>query len=131
MEQRAINPWTWQDAYAFSQGIEVTGGERVLYCAGQASVDAEGQPVHPGDMRAQLEQALDNLEAVLTEAGFTLADVVRLNYYPTDVELFFANMDVVLGRLEAAGCAPSGTLLGVSRLAFPGLVIELEATAVR
>lgn len=131
MEQRAINPWTWQDTYAFSQGIEVTGGERVLYCAGQASVDSEGQPVHPGDMRAQLGQALDNLEAVLTEAGFALSDVVRLNYYPTDVELFFAHMDVVVDRLGAAGCAPSGTLLGVSRLAFQGLVIELEATAVR
>jgi enamine deaminase RidA (YjgF/YER057c/UK114 family) len=131
MKQRAINPWTWQDAYAFSQGIEVTGGERVLYCAGQASVDEQGQPVHPGDMRAQLAQALDNLEAVLNEAGFALADVVRLNYYPTDVELFFAHMDVALDRLQAAGCAPSGTLLGVSRLAFPGLVIEIEATAVR
>ena len=131
MEQRAINPWSWQDQYAFSQAIEVTGGERVLYCAGQASVDAEGQPVHAGDMRAQMTQALDNLEAVLVRAGFTLSDVVRLNFYPTDVELFFASSDVVISRLQAAGCAPSGTLLGVSSLAFPGLLIELEATAVR
>jgi enamine deaminase RidA (YjgF/YER057c/UK114 family) len=82
-------------------------------------------------MRAQLEQAFDNLEAVLGEAGFTLGDVVRLNYYPTDVELFFANMVGVVVRLEAPGCAPSGTLLGVERLAFPGLMIEIEATAVK
>jgi enamine deaminase RidA (YjgF/YER057c/UK114 family) len=131
MEQRAINPWTWQDTFAFSQGIEVSGDGRVLYCAGQASVDGEGKPVHPGDMRAQITQALDNLEAVLHEAGYALSDVVRLNYYPTDVDLFFEHMEVLVERLKAAGCAPSGTLLEVPRLAFPGLLIEMEATAVR
>jgi len=52
MEQRIINPWKWQDQFAFAQAYEVSGGERVLYCAGQASVDAEGRPAHVGDMRA-------------------------------------------------------------------------------
>jgi hypothetical protein len=52
MEQRIINPWKWQDQFAFAQACEVSGGERVLYCAGQASVDAEGRPAHVGDMRA-------------------------------------------------------------------------------
>lgn len=131
MEQRTVNPWTWQDRFEFSQAIEVVGGECVLYCAGQASVDGDGRPVHPGDMGAQLGQSLDNLETVLRQAGFGLENVVRLNYYTTDVELFFASMEVLLSRLRAAGCRPAGTLLQVPRLAFPELLVEIEATAVR
>ena len=86
MERRIVNPWTWQDQFGFVQAHEVTGHQRILYCAGQTSMDAEGNPLHEGDMHAQLHQALDNLETVLAEAGYTLADVVRLNAYPTDVD---------------------------------------------
>jgi enamine deaminase RidA (YjgF/YER057c/UK114 family) len=128
--QRTINPWTWQDALGFSQAIEAASGERTLYCAGQTSVDADGAPMHPGDMAAQLGQALDNLEVVLDQAGYALSNVVRLNYYVTDVDSFFAHQDVLLARLSAAGVQPSGTLLGVTRLAFPELLVEIEATAV-
>ena len=71
------------------------------------------------------------LETVLKTAGFTLADVTRLNYYTTDVDKFFESHDIVANRLSRAGSQPSGTLLGVTRLAFPGLLIEIEATAVK
>jgi enamine deaminase RidA (YjgF/YER057c/UK114 family) len=59
-----------------------------------------------------------------------LADVVRLNYYTTDVDAFIANASALGERLGAANVLPAGTLLGVARLAFPELLIELEATAV-
>ena len=131
MEQRKVNPWDWQNQFAFSQAIEVTGASRVLHCAGQTSVDEQGHPVHVGDMRKQIETAFQNLETVLKTAGFTLANVTRLNYYTTDVDKFFESHDIVKTRLSEAGCQPSGTLLGVARLAFPGLLIEIEATAVR
>ncbi len=131
MEQRKVNPWTWQDQFGFSQGVEVTGANRVLYCAGQTSSDDEGNTVHAGDMRAQTQKALDNLETVLREAGMTLANVVRLNTYVTDVDRYLAEAAQVTGeRLGAAGIQPSATLLGVTRLAFPDLLIEIEATAV-
>jgi enamine deaminase RidA (YjgF/YER057c/UK114 family) len=131
VERRAINPWTWQDQYGFVQGHEVARAERVLYCAGQTSVDETGAPLHEGDMGAQVDQALDNVEAVLREAGFTLADVVRLNYYVTDVDAFIEAGHAHAGRLEQAGCRPASTLLGVARLAFPSLLVEIEATAAR
>jgi enamine deaminase RidA (YjgF/YER057c/UK114 family) len=131
VEQRKINPWKWQDQYAFSQGIEVSNASRVLYCAGQASVDDTGKPVHAGDMRKQLEQAFSNLETVLKAAGFSLANVVRLNYYTTDVEAFLSASDVVTNRLGESASQPSGALLGVAKLAFPGLMIEIEATAAK
>ena len=131
MERRIINPWKWQDQFAFAQAYEISGGQRVLYCAGQASVDADGRPAHPGDMRAQIKRALDNLEIVLRDGGFALPNVVRLNYYTTNVDQLLANWDAVVSRLDQAGCRPSSTLLGVSRLAFPELLIEIEATAVK
>jgi enamine deaminase RidA (YjgF/YER057c/UK114 family) len=130
MERRVINPWTWQDQYGFAQAIEVTGSERALFCAGQTSSDADGNPLHAGDMRAQLGQALDNLETVLREAGFELSQVVRLNTYTTDVDAFLEAGEATAARLAAAGCRPSATLLGVARLAFPEFLVELEATAV-
>jgi enamine deaminase RidA (YjgF/YER057c/UK114 family) len=130
MERRVINPWTWQDQFAYVQANEVTEVKRVLVCAGQTSMDAEGQPAHPDDMRAQIEQALDNLEAVLKVAGFELSDVLRLNYYTTDVDRFFAEYDIVASRLAESGCRPANTTLGVVRLAFPELLVEIEATAV-
>jgi enamine deaminase RidA (YjgF/YER057c/UK114 family) len=131
VEKRIINPWEWQNRLGFSQGIEITNGERVLYCAGQASTDEEGRPVHKGDMRAQIRQALDNLEVVLKGAGFGLSDVVRLNYFTTDVEGFFKEYEAALKRLAEAGCQPASKPLGARRLAFKELLIEMEATAVK
>jgi enamine deaminase RidA (YjgF/YER057c/UK114 family) len=131
MESRIINPWTWQDALGFVQAHEVQGAPRVLYCAGQLSTDAEGHPVHAGNLPAQLNQALDNLEQVLQAAGYSLSDVVRLNYYTTDVDQMLANWHIIVQRLTAAGCRCSSTLLGVARLAYPEMMIEIEATAAR
>ncbi len=130
MERNAINPWTWSVAFGFNQGELVDGGTRVLFCAGQTSVDGNGAPQHAGDMAAQLALAADNVEAVLREAGMSLSNVVRLNFYTTDVDAYLANVSVLGDRLAAAGVAPAGTLLGVARLAFPELMVELEATAV-
>ncbi len=130
LERQTINPWTWQDRFGFVQANSVTGVERTIYCSGQTSMDADGNPLHEGDMRAQLDQALDNLEAVLRDGGCRLADVVRLNYYTTDVDGFFSAQDVLAARMLEAGCRPAMTLLGVSRLALPPLLVEIEATAV-
>jgi enamine deaminase RidA (YjgF/YER057c/UK114 family) len=123
-----VNPWTWQDSLGFSQAFEVSGHGRVLFCSGQTSVDVNGSPLHPGDMSKQLSQAFDNLEAVLTQAGMTLANVVRLNYYTTDVPAFLNATPMVVGRL--GGAKPPGSLLGVASLFHPDILIEIEATAV-
>lgn len=130
-ERRVVNPWTWQDELGYVQAVETTGEQRVLRCAGQTSVDENGQPLHDGDMNAQVGLALDNLETVLTEAGYTLADLVRLNYYVTDVDAFMAGGEVWGARLAEAGCRAAGTLLQVSGLAFPPLLVEIEATAAK
>jgi enamine deaminase RidA (YjgF/YER057c/UK114 family) len=129
MERKVINPWTWQEKVGFVHGNLVTGEARTLVCAGQTALDDEGRPLHPGDMVAQVQGALDCVERVLGEAGMTLADVVRLNYYVTDVDAFFGAHPALVARLGEAGCTPASTLLGVTRLAFPELLVEIEATA--
>jgi enamine deaminase RidA (YjgF/YER057c/UK114 family) len=130
VEHRVINPWTWQDTFGFVQAHEITGGGRTVFCAGQASVDEDGRPLHTGDIRAQLERTFDNLETVLKAADARLRDLVRLNYYTTDAEALLGAWDVIATRLAAADCRPASTLVGVQTLAFPELVVEIEATAV-
>jgi len=129
MKRKIVNPWTWQDSRGFVQANVLTGVERLVICAGQTSVDAEGNALHAGDMRGQVAQTLDNLETVLGESGASLADVVRVTYYVTDLEAFAGARDVLRERLQAAGCRPAATLLVISGLALPELMIEIEATA--
>ena len=130
MQQRSSDPWRSQEALRVVQANDSGDARRVIICAGQFSSDAQGRPCYPDDMRAQISQALDNLEAVLRDAGLTLAAVVRLNYYTTDVDRFMAANEVVVRRLADAGCRPASTILGVVRLVFPELLIAIDATAV-
>jgi enamine deaminase RidA (YjgF/YER057c/UK114 family) len=105
---QVVNPWTWQDQFGFSQAVTATSPSRLVFCAGQASVDADGAVLHSGDIGAQVTRSFDNLETVLRQADTDLSHVVRLTVYTTDVD----------------------TLLGVARLAFPDMLVEIEATAV-
>lgn len=130
VKRTAVNPWPWSLEFGFNQGELVDGHSRELFASGQSAMSADGQPQHPGDLAAQIRLSLDNLEAVLAGAGMDLSHVVRLNIYTTDVDSLFANYGLIAERLGAAEVAPPGCLLGVQRLAFPELMVELEATAV-
>jgi enamine deaminase RidA (YjgF/YER057c/UK114 family) len=130
IERTAVNPWTWSVALGYNQGELVSGHTRTLYCSGQTAMSGDGTPQHPGEMAAQLALSLDNLEAILAEADMSLANLVRLNIYTTDVDLLFQHYGVLASRLAIAGVAPTTTLLGVTRLAIPALLVEFEGTAV-
>ena len=129
MQRTAVNPWDWSLKMGYNQAEIVEDGTRQLICAGQTAVDGEGHPQHPGDMRGQIGLALDNLEAVLAAAEMGLGDVVRLGVFATDVDEALANFDLLAIRFGPTGNAPPMTLLGVTRLAIPGLLFEIEATA--
>jgi enamine deaminase RidA (YjgF/YER057c/UK114 family) len=126
MQRTSITPWSWSIQLGFDQAQLIEGHQRLLVCSPQESMDADGNPQHPGDMAAQLELALDNLEAVVAAADMTLANIVRLNFYTTDVdELFkhFARVDDRFGNSRYAT-----TVLGVAHLPARFLIV-LEATA--
>lgn len=130
IERSAVNPVTWSVEMGFNQGEVVSGAARTLYISGQTAMGADGQPMHDDDMSAQLALSVDNLEAVLADAGMNLANLVRLNVYTTDIDRLFPDYGVLAGRLGAAGVAPTTTMLQVTRLAIPGQLVELEGTAV-
>ncbi|WP_147918301.1 RidA family protein [Ruania zhangjianzhongii] len=130
MERTAVNPVTWSLELGFNQGEAVSGATRTLYISGQTAMSGDGTPEHAGDIAAQLRLAVDNLEAVLSEAGMSLANLVRLNVYTTDVDALFPHYGVLAGRLGAAAVAPTTTMLGVTRLAVPGQLVELDGTAI-
>jgi enamine deaminase RidA (YjgF/YER057c/UK114 family) len=130
MERTPINPWSWSTQLGFDQAQLIEGHQRQLVCSGQDAVDADGNPQHPGDMAAQLELALDNLEAVLAAADMTLADIVRLNVYATDVDELFQHWTALTGRFGTHAGRFATTVVGVTRLAAPPLLVLLEGTAV-
>jgi len=104
------------------------GVDRLLACSGQTAINADGSPPTSLDMAFQVDKAFENLGEVLKTAGLSAADVVRVNYYTTDVDELIA----VLGPRAAAffgSNLPASTLLGVTRLAFPQLKLEIEAVA--
>ena len=80
-------------------------------------------------MRAQLALALDNLETVLAAAGMTPANLKKLNVYVTDMDAALENYDVLGAKLSRFGATPPMSLLGISRLAMPSLMVEIDATA--
>ncbi|MCF7554992.1 RidA family protein [Pseudomonas petrae] len=121
--------WTWNEPHGFVWGRVISASARTLYVSGQSSVDADGNILHPGDMGAQLEKSVDNLERVLAEGGATLANVVSVTYYTTDIEQFFAAMEKITTRLAEAGCKPTSTLLEVKRLYHPDILFEVTSVA--
>lgn len=124
----AINPVQWSVPMGFNQGELVQGQTRTLFISGQTAMDTDGRPQHAGDLAAQLALSLDNLMVVLAGAGMSLANLVRLGVFTTDVDALLSHYGVLAGRLGAA--APTTTLLGVTRLAVPGQLIELDGIAV-
>jgi enamine deaminase RidA (YjgF/YER057c/UK114 family) len=123
-----INPHSWTTPLGFDQAQLIQGQRRLLVCSGQDAVDADGKPQHPGDMAAQLELALDNLEAIVAAADMTLDDVVRLNVYTTDIdELINQHFPKITSRIGDSRFAT--TILGVNHLPAQFQVM-LEATAV-
>lgn len=75
MQRTAVNPWNWSLQLGYNQAEVIEDAKRHVICAGQTAVDGTGSPQHPDDMRAQIGLALDNLEAVLTEAEMDLSPV--------------------------------------------------------
>lgn len=129
MKRTPVNPWDWSLKLGYNQAEIITDTSRQLICAGQTAVDEHGAPQHPDDMRGQIGLALDNLEAVLAGADMDLTNIIRLGVYATDVDEALKNFDLFGMRFGPLRCAPPMTLLGVTRLAIPGLMFEIEATA--
>lgn len=99
-----------------------------IYVSGQASLDARGSLVGPGDVVAQTRQTLENMKAVLKAAGATLDDVVKVTVYLADRDDRPKVNEVRKEYFKAN--RPASTLIEISRFAIEGMLIEIEAIAV-
>src|SRR5512144_2112750 len=116
------------DPPTYSQGVKVTGAQTILYLAGQVAYDDKGGPAHRGDFKAQARAVFQALKAQVEAGGGTMASIVKINTYLTDIR---HRSELVPVREEFFGKkSPASTLVAVAALAQPDWLIEVEAIAV-
>jgi len=119
----SVSPY--EDIIGFSRAVRV--GD-LVFVSGTVAWGADGKLVGKGDVYAQAKQTLANIEGYLREAGASLADVVRTRIYLTDIGRW---QEVARAHREAFGdVRPASSLLEISRLAEPEMLVEIEAVAV-
>jgi enamine deaminase RidA (YjgF/YER057c/UK114 family) len=127
-----LNPEGLMKTDAYHQ-VAIATGSRQVHVAGQVAYDVQGQLVARGDLAGQVAQSLRNVATALAAAGATFQDVVRLTFYVVDWKRermpdLVAGIEQVAG--EIAFVPAPASLIGVSVLFEPGILVEVEATAV-
>jgi reactive intermediate/imine deaminase len=125
---RFVKSDTLPPSPGYSQAVEVRRG-RVVYIAGQVSMDRSGKLVGEGDMQAQAQQTFENLKAALDASGAKFENVVKLNYYVLDVKQLPAVREVRNKFINMAN-PPASTAVEVKGLFREGFLIEVEAVAI-
>ena len=112
---------------AYSQGVKVTQAQTILFLSGQVAYTREGRVAFPGDFKAQARGTYQAIKALLESQGGTMANVIKLTTFVTDMKY---RPDLAAVREEFFGKkGPASTLVEVSALAFPELMVEIEAIA--
>jgi reactive intermediate/imine deaminase len=110
----------------YSHAVRAGG---LIFVSGQVPFDEHGSVVGPGDMAAQTRQAFTNLGAVLAAAGASFPDVVKLTFFVCDIAQLAAVRSARDEFIDTTN-PPASTLIEVSRLFVPEVLIEIEAVAV-
>lgn len=129
MEKRNYNPWGWQDERSYAQAVEVKNITGTLYCSGQAAIYPDGLSSNE-DMKSQLQQAISNLEKVITTADYEPMGIVRLNLYTTSMEELWPHFSILQEWIAQHDIKSALTAMEVNGL-FETLKVELEATVVK
>ena len=131
MDKTIINPPTLAHPIGFSHGILVKGG-RLLFLAGQTGSNAEGRIIAPGNLVAQYEQTLRNLQTVVEAAGGKMQDITKLNIFVRDRDDYLAHLKSlgVVHRTFFGAYYPTMALFEVSRFFQDETLVEIEGLAV-
>jgi enamine deaminase RidA (YjgF/YER057c/UK114 family) len=131
MRRKIITPPTLPPPRGFNHGILVEGGQ-LLFLAGQDASDSSGQIVAPGDLVAQFEQVLKNLQAVVEEAGGSTQDIVKLNVFVQDRDDYVAKLKLLgqVFRRYFGDYYPAMALFEVSAFFQKDALVEMEGMAV-
>lgn len=131
MMRTVINPWTWQEALGFVHGNKIEDANNIFFLAGQTASDENGHCLHPGDMVKQIDKVLENIDTILAQGSMDFTHVVRLNIFTVDMPGILAAHDHMTASLAKRGCKHAGCLLGVTALASPNALVEMEVTAAK
>lgn len=118
----------------YSHVAELNSPHKLVFVAGQLSVDLQGEVVGRGDFEVQSRQVFENVSRALEAAELSLNDVLKFTTYVTNDHLiaeFYAIRQVLFADLYPSRDYPGNTLLVVSRLVRPEFMIEVEAIAGR
>jgi len=131
MEKTIINPPTLAPSVGFSHGVLVTGGH-LLFLAGQTGSNPEGQIMAPGDLVAQYEQTLRNLQTVVESAGGKMQDITKLNIFVRDRDDYLAHLKPlgIVHRSFFGAYYPAMALLEISGFFQNETLVEIEGFAV-
>ena len=99
-----------------------------IYVSGRTSRGPNGEFIGKGDMRAQIARVCENVQISLESVGATFADVTRTTTYTTDIPAYFAEIDERSKYFTDP--LPTSTLIGVSSLALPDMLVEIEVEAI-
>jgi 2-iminobutanoate/2-iminopropanoate deaminase len=123
------NPSGLSKPPGYSRVVEVAGPARLIYFAGQLGLDINGNVVGaPGDFRAQVTQAFENLKIALQAAGAEFGDVVKITNYLTDISHLSIFREVRDQYVNVAA-PPASTTIQISKFAREGALFEIEAVA--
>src|SRR5436305_15164788 len=131
MEKTIINPPTLAPAVGFSHGVLVMGG-RLLFLAGQTGSNTDGQIMAPGDLVAQYEQVLRNLQTVVEAAGGKMQDITKINIFVRDRDDYLVHLKP-LGKVHRSffgAYYPATALFEISRFFQDDALIEIAGIAV-
>lgn len=124
-----INPDELSKSAAFSQIVTTQGNGRTIYISGQDAVNAQGIIVGKGDIAAQTEQIMGNLQIALAACGATFENLVKLSIFVVQGQDLLRGFQVSQKFLGNLTNPPAISVLIVSGLANPDFLVEIEATA--
>jgi enamine deaminase RidA (YjgF/YER057c/UK114 family) len=125
-KQNSFGVWSKN---VFADSVTITGNAKTIYLAGMGAEDeTTGAILHQGDFLEQCRYAYAKIKKILAAQGATMSDIVKITTYVTDMRY---RPEYGKCRSEALGDAPipTHTFINVSQLAWPGMMIEVDATA--
>jgi enamine deaminase RidA (YjgF/YER057c/UK114 family) len=128
MKKEHVNPASWQEKFGYSQGCRVDEAQRLLFVAGQIALDENGDVVGEGDFEAQTRQVFTNMGRVLESAGMSFENLVQIGGFLTDIGQL-PTYARVRDEFVNTSAPPASTTIGVTSLALPELLVEVNAIA--
>lgn len=128
MKKEHVNPARWQEKFGYSQGCRVDESQRLLFVAGQIALDENGDVVGEGDFEAQTRQVFTNMGRVLELAGMSFENVVQIGGFLIDIGQL-PTYARVRDEFVDTPAPPASTTVGVTSLALPELLVEVNAIA--